>query len=86
MPIVCGSLFLAGEALLALGWALGEGAEPERAFAVCLRELEEACWAVGVAVQDGRGFYGNCHFRMNLALPLSRVEEALERLKKYVFI
>ncbi|MBO4288636.1 MAG: aminotransferase class I/II-fold pyridoxal phosphate-dependent enzyme [Lachnospiraceae bacterium] len=49
-------------------------------------DVLKAAWDVGVAVQDGRGFYGNCHFRMNLALPLSRVEEALERLKKYVFI
>ena len=46
----------------------------------------KAAWGVGCAVQDGRGFRGPCHFRMNLALPLSRVEEALERFEKYVFI
>lgn len=48
-------------------------------------ELEKACWDVGVAVQDGRMFHGSCHIRMNLALPLSRVKEAFERLDKYVF-
>lgn len=50
-----------------------------------LDELEKACWDVGVAVQDGRMFHGPCHLRMNLALPLSRVQEAFERLDKYVF-
>ena len=48
-------------------------------------ELEKACWDVGVAVQDGRQFHGPCHIRMNLALPLSRVQEAFDRLDKYVF-
>ena len=49
-------------------------------------EVLEAAWRVGVAVQDGRAFHGPCHFRMNLALPLSRVQEAMERLQKYVFV
>ena len=44
-----------------------------------------ACYAVGVAVQDGRQFHGRCHLRMNLALPLSRVEEAFRRMDRYVF-
>lgn len=48
-------------------------------------ELERALWDVGVAVQDGRIFHGDCHVRMNLALPKSRVEEAFERMRKYVF-
>lgn len=48
-------------------------------------DVEKAAWAVGVAVQDGRGFHGKCHLRMNLALPLSRVEEAFQRLDQYVF-
>ena len=48
-------------------------------------EVLKACHDVGVAVQDGRAFHGNCHFRMNLALPLSRVEEAFRRLDQYVF-
>ena len=47
--------------------------------------VEKAGWDVGVAWQDGRAFHGPCHIRMNLALPLSRVQEAFERLKEYVF-
>lgn len=50
-----------------------------------LDELEAAAWEVGVAVQDGRMFHGPSHLRMNLALPLSRVEEAFDRLDRYVF-
>lgn len=49
----------------------------------------EEVWAAGVEVgviwQDGVSFHGPCHIRMNLALPLSRVQEAFERLNKYVF-
>ena len=44
-----------------------------------------ACHEVGVALQDGRQFHGPCHLRVNLALPLSRVQEAFDRLDKYVF-
>lgn len=40
---------------------------------------------VGVGYQDGRPFHGPCHIRVNLALPLSRVQEACERLDRYVF-
>lgn len=50
-----------------------------------LDELIQAGWDVGVIWQDGRAFQGPCHIRMNLALPLSRVKEAFERLDKYVF-
>ena len=50
-----------------------------------IEDVEKAAWAVGVAVQDGRMFHGECHIRINLALPLSRVIEAFERLDKYVF-
>lgn len=46
---------------------------------------ERACWRVGVAVQDGRMFHGPCHLRMNLALPLDRVQEAFGRMDRYVF-
>lgn len=49
-------------------------------------EVEKAGWDVGVAWQDGRRFHGPCHIRMNLALPLSRVKEAFERLRRYVFV
>ena len=48
-------------------------------------DVEQAAWAVGVAFQDGRMFHGPCHVRINLALPLSRVKEAFDRLDKYVF-
>lgn len=48
-------------------------------------EVLKAGWDVGVAWQDGRPFHGECHIRMNLALPLSRVEEAFDRLDRYVF-
>ena len=47
-------------------------------------ELQRAGWEVGVLWQDGRPFHGPCHIRMNLALPLSRVQEAFERLDRYV--
>jgi len=56
-----------------------------KAHGKTIDELEKACWDVGVAVQDGKMFHGPCHLRVNLALPLSRVQEAFERLDKYVF-
>ena len=40
---------------------------------------------VGVAWQDGRPFKAGHYIRLNLALPLSRVQEAFDRLKKYVY-
>ncbi|MFQ9910447.1 MAG: aspartate aminotransferase, partial [Acutalibacter sp.] len=49
-------------------------------------QVQRAGWDVGVAWQDGRAFHGPCHIRMNLALPLSRVQEAFDRLQKYVFV
>lgn len=51
-----------------------------------LDEVEQAAWDVGVALQDGRAFHGPCHLRVNLALPLSRVQEAFRRLDQYVFV
>ena len=48
-------------------------------------EVLKAGWDVGVAWQDGRPFFAPYGIRVNLALPLSRVQEAFERLKKYVF-
>ena len=50
-----------------------------------INDVEKAAWAVGVAIQDGRMFHGPCSVRMNLALPLSRVQEAFRRLDQYVF-
>ena len=51
-----------------------------------LDDVLRAAWKVGVAVQDGRPFHGPSHIRINLALPLSRVMEAFDRLLKYVFV
>lgn len=50
-----------------------------------IQELEAMCWNVGVALQDGCMFKAPCALRINLALPMSRVKEAFERLDKYVF-
>ena len=40
----------------------------------------------GVIWQNGEAFNWPDSIRLNLALPLSRLQEAMERLKKYVFI
>lgn len=50
-----------------------------------LDEILASGWDKGVIWQDGRPFHGETHIRMNLALPLSRVQEAFDRLRKYVF-
>ncbi len=50
-----------------------------------IEEVEKAGYRVGVAWQDGRMFHGQYSIRMNLALPLARVQEAFERLNQYVF-
>ena len=50
-----------------------------------LKQLEKAAWRVGVAWQDGAMFKDPWSVRMNLALPFSRVQEAMERLNRYVF-
>ncbi len=56
------------------------------AHGLTIDEVEKRAWEVGVALQDGRMFHGPCHLRINLALPRSRVEEAMDRLQKHVFI
>lgn len=48
-------------------------------------ELQQAGWDVGVVWQDGRLFHGPCAIRMNIALPFVKLQEAMERLDKYVF-
>ena len=48
-------------------------------------DVLKACHDVGVAIQDGRAFHGKTHLRINLALPLSRVQEAFARMDQYVF-
>lgn len=50
-----------------------------------LQELEEACWELGVMLQDGKMFFGPTHLRINLALPFDRVQEAFDRLDRHVF-
>ena len=56
-----------------------------RAHDKTIDDVLHAGWDVGVAWQDGRMFHGPCSVRMNLALPLSRVQEAFRRLDEYVF-
>ena len=51
-----------------------------------IQQVLDAGWEVRVAWQDGRAFHGPCHIRLNLALPLSRVQEAFDRMQKYVFV
>ena len=51
------------------------------AYGKTLDELLRALWDVGVAVQDGRPFGGRCHIRMNVALPASKLAEALARME-----
>ncbi len=48
-------------------------------------ELLNKAYEYGVGWQDGRGFLGMTHFRINLAQPTWRVKEAFDRLDKYVF-
>lgn len=48
-------------------------------------DVLHAGWDVGVVWQDGRDFHGKHHIRLNLALPFIRVQEAFQRLDKYVF-
>ena len=50
-----------------------------------LHDVLKAGWDVGVAWQDGTQHGGTTHIRLNLALPLSRVKEAFDRLDRYVF-
>ena len=54
------------------GWCAAHGAD--------VGELLRTGWRVGVGWQDGRPFHGEHHIRMNLALPLDRVQEAFHRL------
>lgn len=48
-------------------------------------DLQRAGVEVGVIWQDGRPFHGEYAIRLNLALPKTLVEEAMRRLKEYVF-
>ncbi|MDU2558318.1 MAG: aminotransferase class I/II-fold pyridoxal phosphate-dependent enzyme [Anaerococcus prevotii] len=53
---------------------------------VDIGEVLKRGWDCGVAWQDGRAFNGKYSIRMNLALPLDKVKEAFDRLKKYVVL
>lgn len=53
---------------------------------VDIGEILKRGWDCGVAWQDGRAFNGKYAIRMNLALPLDKVKEAFDRLKKYVVL
>ena len=57
-----------------------------KAHGKTLDDVLKAAWDVGVAYQDGRPFNGPWHIRINLAVPFSRVQEAMDRLQKYVFV
>ena len=50
-----------------------------------LEDLYKKGQSVGVYWQDGRPFHNEYGIRVNLALPKSRVEEALNRFRNYVF-
>ena len=52
---------------------------------VTMDDLFYKGWKYGVYWQDGRPFHGEYYIRINLALPLSRVKEAFDRLEKHVF-
>ncbi|MGN0673468.1 MAG: MalY/PatB family protein [Anaerovoracaceae bacterium] len=52
---------------------------------ITLKELLFKGFEAGVFWQNGEDFNLEYSIRMNLALPLSRVKEAFDRLKKYVF-
>ena len=56
-----------------------------KAHGKTLDDLLHAGWEVGVMWQDGRAFGGAYTLRLNWALPRVRVEEALRRMKEYVF-
>ena len=57
----------------------------DSALTECFEQLLHKGWDVGVGWQDGRPFGISSTIRMNLALPLSRVQEAMDRLCRYVF-
>lgn len=51
-----------------------------------VKELQRRGVEHGVIWQDGEAFMQENTIRMNLALPKARLEEAMDRLEKYVFI
>ena len=57
-----------------------------RKHGVTIRELQERGIRAGVIWQDGEAFMLNDTIRMNLALPHSLLEEAMQRLKEKAFV
>ena len=57
-----------------------------RAKGITITELQHRGSRCGVIWQNGEAFIYPNSIRMNLALPKSRLIEAMDRLKKYVFI
>ena len=57
-----------------------------RKHGVTIRELQERGIRAGVIWQDGEAFMLKDTIRMNLALPLSLLEEAMQRLKEKAFV
>ena len=57
-----------------------------RAHGVSIRQLQERGVRCGVIWQNGEDFFWPDSIRMNLALPRSRLLEAMARLEQYVFI
>lgn len=57
-----------------------------REHGTSIRELQLRGIKAGVIWQNGEDFFYPNSIRMNLALPLSQLETAMDRLKKYVFI
>lgn len=49
-------------------------------------DVQRAGVEAGVIWQDGRAFHSPCGIRVNLALPETLLTEALERMRKYVFV
>lgn len=52
---------------------------------ISVEELQRKGVSCGVIWQDGRPFHGEYGIRMNVALPQSRVEEAVRRMKTFIF-
>lgn len=48
-------------------------------------DLLRAGWDKGIGWQDGRAFGKKYHIRLNLASPRSMIEEAFDRMRKYIF-
>ena len=57
-----------------------------KAQGITVDDLIRRGWDVGVAWQQGAPFHDEWGIRMNLAVPHSLVIEAMERLRKYVFL